>query len=63
MKGLVANPKGEMIPRPIKTNFREGLSVLEYFISTHGTRKDWPTPTADRRLRYLTRGLVTSART
>ncbi|MDR1513248.1 MAG: DNA-directed RNA polymerase subunit beta', partial [Propionibacteriaceae bacterium] len=39
MRGLVANPKGEIIPRPIKSNFREGLSVLEYFISTHGGRK------------------------
>src|SRR6266571_786364 len=39
MRGLVANPKGEIIPRPIKANFREGLSVLEYFISTHGARK------------------------
>jgi DNA-directed RNA polymerase subunit beta' len=39
MRGLVANPKGEIIPRPIKSNFREGLSVLEYFISTHGARK------------------------
>src|SRR4029078_8944502 len=35
MRGLVANPKGDIIPRPIKSNFREGLSVLEYFISTH----------------------------
>ncbi|NDB17751.1 MAG: DNA-directed RNA polymerase subunit beta', partial [Actinobacteria bacterium] len=35
MRGLVANPKGEIIPRPIKANFREGLTVLEYFISTH----------------------------
>ena len=34
MRGLVANPRGDMIPRPIKSNFREGLSVLEYFIST-----------------------------
>ena len=40
MRGLVANPKGEIIPRPIKANFREGLSVLEYFISTHGARKE-----------------------
>ncbi len=59
MKGLVANPKGEMIPRPIKTNFREGLSVLEYFISTHGTRKglaDTALRTADSG--YLTRRLV-----
>jgi DNA-directed RNA polymerase subunit beta' len=39
MRGLVANPRGEIIPRPIKSNFREGLSVLEYFISTHGARK------------------------
>ncbi|MBO0714766.1 MAG: DNA-directed RNA polymerase subunit beta', partial [Acidimicrobiales bacterium] len=39
MKGLVSNPRGEMIPRPIKSSFREGLSVLEYFISTHGARK------------------------
>jgi DNA-directed RNA polymerase subunit beta' len=36
MRGLVVNPKGEIIARPIKSNFREGLSVLEYFISTHG---------------------------
>ncbi|CAA9476461.1 MAG: DNA-directed RNA polymerase beta' subunit, partial [uncultured Solirubrobacteraceae bacterium] len=39
MRGLVANPKGEIIPRPIKSNFREGLTVLEYFIATHGARK------------------------
>src|SRR6266702_4676099 len=39
MRGLVANPKGDIIPRPIKANFREGLTVLEYFISTHGARK------------------------
>ena len=39
MRGLVANPKGEIIPRPIKANFREGLTVLEYFIATHGARK------------------------
>src|SRR5204863_394210 len=38
MRGLVANPRGEIIPRPIKSNFREGLTVLEYFISTHGAR-------------------------
>ncbi len=36
MRGLVANPRGDMIPRPIKSNFREGLSVLEYFIATPG---------------------------
>src|SRR5204862_4267199 len=35
MRGLMANPKGEIIERPIKANFMEGLSVLEYFISTH----------------------------
>ena len=59
MRGLVANPKGEIIPRPIKANFREGLSVLEYFISTHGARKglaDTALRTADSG--YLTRGLV-----
>ena len=39
IRGLVANPKGEIIPRPIKSSFREGLSVLEYFISTHGARE------------------------
>src|SRR5699024_7242916 len=38
MRGLVSNPKGEYIPRPIKTNFREGLTVAEYFIATHGAR-------------------------
>ena len=44
MRGLMANPKGEIIERPIKANFMEGLSVLEYFISTHGAWK-WPSPT------------------
>ena len=39
MRGLVANPKGEIIPRPVKSNYRDGLSVLEYFISQHGARK------------------------
>ncbi|HWN00162.1 MAG TPA: DNA-directed RNA polymerase subunit beta', partial [Streptosporangiaceae bacterium] len=39
MRGLVSNPKGETIPRPIRSSFREGLSVVEYFISTHGARK------------------------
>lgn len=39
MRGLVANPKGEIIPRPVKSNYREGLSVLEYFISQHGARQ------------------------
>jgi len=55
----VANPKGEIIARPIKSNFREGLSVLEYFISTHGGRKgqaDTALRTADSG--YLTRRLV-----
>ncbi len=59
MRGLVANPKGEIIPRPIKANFREGLSVLEYFIATHGARKglaDTALRTADSG--YLTRRLV-----
>jgi DNA-directed RNA polymerase subunit beta' len=58
MRGLVANPKGEIIPSPIKSNFREGLSVLEYFISTHGARKglaDTALRTADSG--YLTRRL------
>ena len=59
MRGLVANPKGDIIPRPILANFREGLSVLEYFISTHGARKglaDTALRTADSG--YLTRRLV-----
>ncbi|MFB9316685.1 DNA-directed RNA polymerase subunit beta' [Cryptosporangium minutisporangium] len=59
IRGLVANPKGETIPRPIKSSFREGLSVLEYFISTHGARKglaDTALRTADSG--YLTRRLV-----
>jgi DNA-directed RNA polymerase subunit beta' len=59
MRGLVANPRGEIIERPIKANFREGLSVLEYFISTHGARKglaDTALRTADSG--YLTRRLV-----
>jgi DNA-directed RNA polymerase subunit beta' len=59
MKGLVSNPRGEMIPRPILASFREGLSVLEYFISTHGARKglaDTALRTADSG--YLTRRLV-----
>ncbi|NYJ75740.1 DNA-directed RNA polymerase subunit beta' [Allobranchiibius huperziae] len=58
-RGLMANPKGEIIPRPIKSNFREGLSVLEFFISTHGARKglaDTALRTADSG--YLTRRLV-----
>ena len=59
MRGLVANPKGDIIERPIKSNFREGLTVLEYFISTHGGRKgqaDTALRTADSG--YLTRRLV-----
>ncbi len=59
MRGLVTNPKGEIIPRPIKSNYREGLSVLEYFIATHGARKglaDTALRTADSG--YLTRRLV-----
>jgi DNA-directed RNA polymerase subunit beta' len=59
MRGLVSNPKGETIPRPIRSSFREGLSVVEYFISTHGARKglaDTALRTADSG--YLTRRLV-----
>ncbi|WP_038103495.1 DNA-directed RNA polymerase subunit beta' [Tropheryma whipplei] len=59
MRGLVANPKGETIPRPIISSYREGLSVTEYFISTHGARKglvDTALKTADSG--YLTRRLV-----
>jgi DNA-directed RNA polymerase subunit beta' len=59
MRGLMANPKGEIIERPIKSNFLEGLDVLEYFISTHGARKglaDTALRTADSG--YLTRRLV-----
>jgi DNA-directed RNA polymerase subunit beta' len=59
MRGLMANPKCEIIERPIKTNFMEGLDVLEYFISTHGARKglaDTALRTADSG--YLTRRLV-----
>lgn len=59
MRGLVANPKGEIIARPIKSNYREGLSVLEYFSATHGARKglaDTALRTADSG--YLTRRLV-----
>ena len=59
IRGLVSNPKGEIMPRPIKSSYREGLSVLEYFIATHGARKGL----ADTALRtansgYLTRRLV-----
>ena len=59
MRGLVANPRGDMIPLPIKSNFREGLGVLEYFIATPGARKglvDTALRTADSG--YLTRRLV-----
>ena len=59
MRGLVNNPKGEIIPRPIKSSYREGLSVAEYFIATHGARKglaDTALRTADSG--YLTRRLV-----
>jgi DNA-directed RNA polymerase subunit beta' len=59
MRGLVANPRGDMIPRPIKSNFREGLDMLEYFIATPGARKglvDTALRTADSG--YLTRRLV-----
>lgn len=59
MRGLMAKPSGEIIELPIKSNFKEGLSVLEYFISTHGARKglaDTALKTAD--AGYLTRRLV-----
>jgi DNA-directed RNA polymerase subunit beta' len=59
MRGLVSNPRGDMIPRPIKSNFREGLETLEYFIATPGARKglvDTALRTADSG--YLTRRLV-----
>jgi DNA-directed RNA polymerase, beta'' subunit/160 kD subunit len=44
MRGLVSNPKGETIPRPIKSSFREGLTVLEYFISPTAPARASPTP-------------------
>ena len=59
MRGLMSNPRGRIIDRPIKSNFREGLNVLEYFISTHGARKglaDTALRTADSG--YLTRRLI-----
>ncbi len=59
MRGLVSNPRGEIIPRPIVHSYREGLTVAEYFISTHGARKglaDTALRTADSG--YLTRRLV-----
>ena len=59
MRGLVANPRGDMIPHPIKSNYRDGLEMLEYFISTPGARKglvDTALRTADSG--YLTRRLV-----
>src|SRR5574341_1642402 len=59
MRGLMAKPSGEIIETPITSNFREGLTVLEYFISTHGARKglaDTALKTAD--AGYLTRRLV-----
>ena len=59
MRGLMANPSGRIIELPIKSNFREGLTVLEYYISTHGARKglaDTALRTADSG--YLTRRLV-----
>jgi DNA-directed RNA polymerase subunit beta' len=59
MRGLMADPNGRIIPLPIRSNFREGLSALEYFLSTHGARKglaDTALRTAD--AGYLTRRLV-----
>jgi DNA-directed RNA polymerase subunit beta' len=63
MRGLMADPSGRIIPHPIRSNFREGLTALEYFISTHGARKglaDTALRTAD--AGYLTRRLVTLPR-
>ena len=59
MRGLMAKPSGEIMETPVKTNFKEGLSVFEYFISTHGARKgqaDTALKTANSG--YLTRRLV-----
>ncbi len=59
MRGLMADSSGRIIPLPIRSNFREGLTALEYFISTHGARKglaDTALRTAD--AGYLTRRLV-----
>ena len=59
MRGLMANPSGEIIELPIRSNFKEGLSVIEFFISTNGARKglaDTALKTAD--AGYLTRRLV-----
>src|SRR5690606_37644279 len=59
MRGLMSDPSGRIIDLPIRSNFREGLSVLEYFISTHGARKglaDTALRTADSG--YLTRRLI-----
>ena len=59
MRGLMADPSGRIIPWPIRSNFREGLTALEYFMSTHGSRKglaDTALRTAD--AGYLTRRLV-----
>ena len=49
MRGLVANPKGEIIPRPIKASYREGLTVLEFFVATAVPRRVWPIPRFVRR--------------
>ena len=62
MRGLMAKPSGEIIETPITANFREGLTVLQYFISTHGARKglaDTALKTANSG--YLTRRLVDAA--
>ncbi len=59
MRGMMADPSGRIVPVPIRSNFRQGLSILEYFISTHGSRKglaDTALRTAD--AGYLTRRLV-----
>ncbi len=55
MKGLLSNPSGEIIELPVKSSYKEGFNVLEYFISTHGARKG----TADTALRTATAGYLT----
>ena len=57
MRGLMADPQGRVIPLPVRSNLREGLSVLEYFISTHGARKGL----ADTALRTADSGILDPA--
>lgn len=44
MRGLIADTSGKTVELPVKANFREGLTVLDYFTSSHGARKVWPIP-------------------